>query len=438
MKINAIRILSLFSISFLSLGNSMGQDAGQPSAPAVTLGDQVTMKIGGFARADVMYDTRKNADALDGLLFLTPSSKSPDADGKDINDLSTIRMSGTASRMNAKFTGPDFLSAKTSSLIEFDFTGVNGIGLRLRHAWVKLNWQNSELLMGRFWHPMFILDAFPTVLALNTGAPFCVFNRAEQIRLTHKIGSSLSIMAAASAQMDYGFPGYEFSSKTGATTYQHNQVIPDLTVNAQFKTDEFIFGISTNYKVNQPLLSTSKGVDAAKKTYKTNEKVASISAEAYAMVKINKLKIKGSALYGENMHELLMMGGYAIKSKDTAATNSEKYSPVKNLSVWGNIIYGEQLQIGIFAGYSKNLGAADKDVFTMKDFTSYYGRGSNIDNLIRISPSIAYKVGKVQFWLELEHTIAAYGTNDATDYGKVKNTTKYANTRVQMASIFYF
>ena len=157
------------------------------------------MKIGGFLRADAYYDTRKNAEILDGLLDLYPLPESKDVNGEDMNAFSPFRMSAAASRVNTKFTGPDVLNAKTSSLIEFDFTGYNGIGLRLRHAWLKLNWQNSELLMGRFWHPMFILDAFPTVLGLSTGAPFNVFNRCEQIRYTYILGS-ISIMGAASAQ----------------------------------------------------------------------------------------------------------------------------------------------------------------------------------------------------------------------------------------------
>jgi hypothetical protein len=402
--------------------------ASQPQAPTenmISLSDQVTLKVGGFARADAFYDTHKNADALDGLLTLYPLNKSIDstASAKDINARSLFRMSGASSRMNFKFSGPDVLNAKSSSLVEFDFTGYNGIGLRLRHAWVKLNWQNSEILFGRFWHPMFILDAIPNVLALNTGAPFNVFNRTEQIRFTYKVIPELSFMAAASAQMDYSFAS------------NHNQVMPDLTINAQFKNDIFIVGASANYKVNQPNISiTGKG----KKVYQTEEQISSIAAEAYVMVKIGDLKIKGSALYGENMHELLMLGGYFVKTKDTANTNIEDYSAVKNLSCWGNITYGKKLQVNLFVGYTKNLGASDKTLFYDKKIPSVYGRGSDIDNMIRISPSIIYNVGRMQFWLELEHAIAAYGKNDYADYGKVIDSKSVSNTRVQFSSIFYF
>lgn len=396
----------------------------QPS-PIVTLSDQVTLKIGGFARADAFYDTRKNADGLDGLLTLFPSNVSYDSTAakNDINARSLYRMSGAASRMNFRFTGPDVLNAKSSSLIEFDFTGVNGIGLRFRHAWVKLNWQNAELLCGRFWHPMFILDAFPTVLGLNTGAPFNVFNRAEQFRYTYKIGTNISLMAAASAQFDYSFAS------------AHNQTIPDLTINAQFKNDMFIAGASANYKVNQPNISVT---GKAKKVYQTDEQIASIAAQVYASLKVGDLKIKASGLYGENMHELLMLGGYFVKTRDTASTFIEDYSVVKNLSCWGNITYGKKLQGNLFVGYSKNLGAADKDLFNVKGVNTVVGRGSDIDNLIRISPSISYSAGRMQFWLELEHAIAAYGKIDYADYGKVKDTKSVSNDRIQLSSIFYF
>ena len=412
-----------------------------PAESQVSLGENVKMKIGGFARADFFYDTHKNVELLDGLLDMYPLNKSLDANGKDINDVSLLRMSAAASRLNTKFTGPDFLNAKTSSLIEFDFTGVNGIGLRLRHAWVKLNWEKSELLFGRFWHPMFILDAFPTVLALSTGAPFCVFNRAEQLRFTYNLGQ-ISFMAAAAGQMDYGFSN-EYSAASGATSYLHNQIMPDITVNAQFKNDNIIFGASANYKVNQPRLYTQDASTPANK-YKTDEKIASLSAQAYAQYKTGLLKIKGSALYGENMMELLMMGGYAVKSVEPK-TFKETYSTVKNLNYWCNIVYGDKLQAILFVGYMQNLGTSDKQIagFTKSSARGYDDAGNGIANMIRIAPSVAYKVGKVQIHLELEHSITAYGkytnaTNVINENAEVKDTKNISNTRVQFATIFYF
>jgi hypothetical protein len=424
MKFNKSLLLATFSIGIASFSFSLFSQETQPSTlPTVTLSDQVTMKIGGFLRSDIYYDTRKNAELLDGLLDLYPLNKLNDGNGDDMNAMSPFRMSAAASRLNTKFTGPDVLGAKTTSLIEFDFTGVNGIGFRLRHAWLKLNWQNSEVLFGRFWHPMFILDAFPTVVGLSTGAPFNVFNRCEQLRYTYTL-NQISIMGAASAQMDYGF------QPDAAKNPQHIQVIPDLTANVQYKSDLIILGASANYKINQPKSFITAPIGGYKN--RTYEQIASKSAQAYAQFKTGKLKIKGSVLYGENMYELLMLGGYTISSIDSTL-NREKYSPMKNMNYWCNIIYGDKIQGGLFFGYVKNMGTEAAKVV---DFMN--ARGSDIDNLIRIAPSITYKSGRVLLQFEIEHSIAAYGTPDKNDHGLVKNTSDVSNTRAQLSASFLF
>ena len=442
-KITHLWLIALTLNMILCSNNLIAQETQTAvQQPTITLSDQVTMKIGGFLRADVFTDTHKNAEILDGLLDLYPLNKSLDANtGKDINSLNLFRMSAASSRLNAKFTGPDVFNAKSTSLIEFDFTGVNGYGLRLRHAWIKLNWQNSEFLFGRYWHPMFITDAFPTVLGLNTGAPFIVFNRCEQMRYTYNIGS-ISIMAAASIQMDYGLSS-EFNKDNGVTTLLHNQIMPDLTLNTQFKNDMFLLGISGNYKVDQPRISTT---GKASKSYQTSEKINSFSAQIYGQIKAGNFKIKGGALYGQNMIELLMLGGFAVSEKDTALTNHEKYTTVNNLNYWGNILYGDKLQVGLFVGYIQNLGTTSKNVF---EFTStsargYDAKGTGIDHLIRIAPSVSYKTGRLQFYLELEQSIVAYGsykdpiTKAIYEHALVKNTTNVMNTRANFATIFYF
>ena len=96
-------------------------------------------------------------------------------------------MLSVQTRLVGKITGPDAFGAKTSGYIEAEFFGTSDAdvnGFRLRHAYVKLNWTTTELLIGQFWHPMFITESFPEVVSFNTGAPFQPFNRSPQIRVT--------------------------------------------------------------------------------------------------------------------------------------------------------------------------------------------------------------------------------------------------------------
>jgi hypothetical protein len=394
-----------------------------PILPSVTLGEGVSMKIGGFIRADAYYDTHLSEELLDGLLNLYPLNKQLDANNNDINAVSQYRMSAAASRLNSLFKGPDVFNAKTSSLIEFDFTGVNGIGARLRHAWIKLNWENSEMLLGRFWHPLFLLENAPNVLAINTGAPFAVFNRCEQLRFTYNLGS-FRLMTAASSQMKYGMPN--------AAQYQ---MFPDLTINLQFKKDLFTLGVSGNIKNNRPNIVQIVGTQ--KFAFKRD--VISYTAMGYATIKISDFTFKTSAIYGQNMHELLMLGGYASKSLD--AINFPSYTTMNTMNLWANLIYGKELQFSVFAGYLKNLGAGSSTILNK----SIVGRGADIDNLIRVAPCVSYKTGRTLFQLEVEQNIAAYGKqtiNEAKtmiiNSAKVSDSKAISNTRIQLATTFYF
>jgi hypothetical protein len=434
---NFILKATLACLLCFAITSVFSQEKTDQPQPTITLGDQVTMKIGGFLRSDFYYDTRKNSEMLDGLLDLYPMNDQIDLLGKDMNDYNLFRMSAAATRLNTKFTGPDVLKAKSSAFVEFDFTGYNGIGFRLRHAWLKLNWQNSELLFGRFWHPMFMLDATPTVLALSTGAPFAPFNRCEQLRFTYSL-NHLSFVIAASGQMDYGFPS-EYSSASGTTTYLHNQIMPDFTFNPQFKNDNFVFGLSGNYKMNQPRTSFTRTNTTTK--YLTTETLATYALQAYGQIKSGNLKIKGGVLYGQNMMELLMMGGFAFK--DTTPSN-ETYSAIKNMNYWGNIVYGDKLQGSIFFGYTKNLGSVDKTILGFSKTTArgYDDTGNGIDHLIRIAPCLSFKTGRVQLSYEFEYNIAAWGKyktgNVINDYAKITNTENCTNTRSQFAAVFSF
>jgi hypothetical protein len=240
-------------------------------------------------------------------------------------------------------------------------------------------------------------------------------------------------------QYDYSFASkFDSTSAVYFSTYYHNSVIPDLNFNLQYKSDLFLLGATYNYKINQPKTSTKALKNPPYGTYKTDEKISSMAISGYGQIKAGLLKVKGSVMYGENMREFLLMGGYAI-SKIDSTTGKETYTPMKNLFAWANIIYGDALQGSIFIGYEKNLGAAKKSIYNL---SSTFCRGNNIDKLLRISPMISYKVGRTQFFFEVEHTIASYAKTtadiDKTNGGKIKNTKDIANTRVQFSSFFYF
>ena len=157
------------------------------------------IKLSGFIKSDFFFDSRQTVAAREGHFLLWPSPEALDELGNDINAKTNFNFLAVQSRLKGTITGPDAFGAKTSGVIEGDFfaqANDNINLLRLRHAFVKLNWTKLELLAGQYWNPLFVTDCFPGTVSFNTGAPMQSFARNPQFRFTYTTGN-LKIIAEA-------------------------------------------------------------------------------------------------------------------------------------------------------------------------------------------------------------------------------------------------
>lgn len=376
----------------------------------------------GFVKTDIMYDSRQTIALREGHFLLYPSPAVNDKFGTDINAKANFNILSIQSRLLGKITGPDAVGAKTSGLIEAEFFGTSDAdasGFRVRHAYLKMDWVTSSLLIGQFWHPMFVVEMYPGVVSFNTGAPFQAFSRNPQVRFAHTIGK-VKIIAAAISQRDFQSNGPAGLS----SSYLRNSVVPNLHLQLQYSGGGTMLGFGFDHKALMPRLVTTKNVA-------TDATVSGTGFLGYAKVTLDPVTVKAEGAYGENLSDLLMLGGYAVKSSD-AVTGIEGYSPLKSFSCWGELSTGRDLEFALFAGYSKNLGASDNLA------GAYYGRGTDIDNLLRISPRVVWNTGKVRFAAEFEYTSAGYGTPNSLNKGTVENVKVVANTRLLLATYYFF
>ncbi|MDP2301670.1 MAG: hypothetical protein Q8N03_04505 [Ignavibacteria bacterium] len=388
---------------------------------AQSSGDKAGFGIswGGFVKTDVLFDSRQNVTIREGHFLLYPENKNLDVDNKDINGESSFNMLSIQTRLTGKITAPDVLGAKTSGVLEgafFGHTNPDINGFRLRLAFVKLQWENSSFLAGQYWHPLFITDVFANVVSFNTGVPFQPFSRNPQLRYTYKTGGT-SIIATAYSQRDFSSTGPNGIS----SEYLRNGVIPGLNLNTMFEFPNLLFGISGDMKTLRPKL-----VSEAK--YLSNEKITSFAGMVYGKYFKDEFSIKMEGVYGSNLYDLTLLGGYASYEKDVI-TKIEKYTNVNVFSAWTDIAYGKSTEFGLFAGYTKNLGS-EKAILTN------FSRGTNIAYVYRISPRVIFNIGKFRLAGEVEYTVAGYGTADSN--GKVTNTEEVANLRLLTAFYLFF
>ena len=407
----------------------------------------------GFVKTDVFYDTRQTINIREGHFLLYPDNLLLDANKVDINAKPSFNMLSIQSRLKGTITGPEAFGAKTSGVIEGDFFGNENTsfsdlnGFRVRHAFLKLNWKSTELLVGQYWHPMFIAEAFPGVVSFNTGAPFQPFSRNPQIRVSKKVGG-LKAIACIYTQRDFQSTGPDGSNPK----YLRNAGIPDAHLQLQYTPDStnHVFGFGFDYKILKPRLYgevivtpaqtivdtttwVATTIAAVTKKYDVNETVGSMSAIAFAKLMFKPVTIKVEAIYAQNATDLTMIGGYAVKKITDPLTDTREYTNLATGSVWTDIqTTGKKIQYGLFGGYTKNMGSSDTIAGTI------YSRGSNIDYVYRVAPRVVFISGKVNIALECEYTFAMYGTANGDKKGKSTNNKAVANTRGLLAFIYNF
>lgn len=385
------------------------------------------ISFSGFVKTDFIYDSRQTVNLREGHFLLYPMAESLGADGEDLNAAPSFNMLSIQTRLKGDITGPDALGAKTSGQIEGEFFGMaegDINGFRLRHAFVKMDWGSSSLLVGQTWHPMFVAEVFPGVVSFNTGAPFQPFSRNPQIRFSQTLGG-LRLIAVAASQRDFQSYGPDATGKPVlSSSFLRNAVIPNLHFQAQYGIDGHVFGAGVDHKQLLPRLVTDKNTAA-------EERISGTSVIGYAKIDVAPLTFKVEGVLGENLADLLQLGGYAITAVDVASGEME-YSPLSSLSVWGEVIYGKEFEVALFAGYSESLGA-DENILG-----GYYVRGGNIANLLRVSPRVQYTAGKVRLAAEFEYTAAEFGTANDNNKGLVENTVSVANSRLLMAVYYFF
>lgn len=390
------------------------------------------IKFSGFLKTDIFYDTRQTVNIREGHFLLYPDNFSYDSNGNDINAKANFNILSIQSRLKGAVTGPDAFGAKTSGVLEADFFGNENAnfsdvnGFRIRHAFVKLNWSSVELLVGQYWHPMFIAESFPGVISFNTGAPFQPFSRNPQIRLSKSLGG-LKLIGCLFSQRDFTSTGPDGAS----SKYLRNSGMPNAHFQIQYKPDSLnhIVGAGIDYKTITPELFTTYNT----LRFKADESLSSLSVIGFINLGFKPLSVKLEGVYGQNVHDLVMIGGYGVKEVTDTTTGAREFTNMNTLSLWTDLqTKGKKIQFGLFAGYTKNLGSADNIRGVV------YARGSNIADVYRISPRVVFISGKLNIALEGEYTSATYGTANGDEKGGVTNGKSVANTRALLAVIYTF
>jgi hypothetical protein len=393
-KQQSILLILLLGLTYYSYG--------QATDATPTFG----VKWTGFVKTDYMFDTRQTTNSREGHFMILPAAEKL-VNGEDVNDQTNFNILSIQSRLRAGITGPDFFGMKTSGAIEADFFGNSGTGLddvngfRLRHAFVQLSNDKVEILMGQFWHPMFITSVFPDVYSFNTGVPFAPFSRNPQLRLTTK--GNVRFMGALFTERDF--------QTRGASVSQAG--MPQLHAQLQIgSVSNSLGGFGVNFKSARPALGA--------------DNVTSTAFVGYFRTQLGKVTWKAEAIYGQNMSDILQISGFGMANGDYV--NNDTFSAWTEL----NADFSPTMEWGIFGGYSKNSGFGEAITYT-NGFL-----GNTVESAFRIAPRIGWKSGKMKIGIEGEFTSAQYGTIDTDGDMNITGIDAVSNFRLLTTAIYNF
>ena len=376
--------------------------------------DKPEIRWYGFLKSDFFVDTRDVVAARQGQFYLYPQPQSLNAAGDDLNENFSFHFLAIQTRLGLEVKGPYAFGAQSRALIEGAFFGniesdINGF--RLRHAFVEFNWDDTHrLMLGQFWHPLFVETVVPGVVSFNTGAPFKPFARNPQIRYTRTQGS-VDIITAAMSQIDF--------VSQGGTSDLRFSGIPNLHSQIRFNRADFHAGLGVDWKRLRPnLISDVPNAN--------QPSVSSLAVTAFGRYQTGKMRFLTQHTYGGNLFDHLMLGGYALID-----SQSPELTDISVMSSWLDYEYGSDFSVGLFAGFTYNLG-------TTEDVNLAFSgpRGANIAYINRIAPRVQWQSGPARLSLEFEATTAAYGTPD--NRLSISDEKAVTNYRLLFAAWYFF
>ena len=385
-------------------------------------------KFYGQIRTDFYYNSRANEETVDGLFYMYPKDKVRDEDGNDLNSTPNSNFYTLYSRLGVDVAGPKLGTAKTSAKVEIDFrgTGTSYSVIRLRHAYLNLDWGKSALLLGQTWHPLFG-NVSPQILNLSVGAPFQPFSRAPQIRYRYT-EKNFQLTGAAVWQSQYLSQGPAGKSQE----YIKKSCIPEIYIGADYRNGGLLAGVGIEMLSLKP---RTEATGENNKKFQVDERITTLSYEAHVKYTNKDWFVGAKSVLGSNLTQASGLGGFGVKSVNER-TGEQKYTPIRFSSSWLNVVYGQKWKPGVFVGYAKNLGTSD-ELYAPDGKAQLYGTGTNLDQLVTAGAELTYNVPHWKFGLEYTLRSAWYGALH-TSSGKIKDTHAVCNNRIVAVAMFMF
>ena len=369
-------------------------------------------KLYGFVRNYLAADSRAVKAGTEDLYFYMPQDKEM-SKGFDSNGEFNWRFVSLTTRLGLDVSGYKWGKMGIGAKVEADFYYLSGSvpTLRLRQAFVKLNWDDSRwaLTLGQTWHPMAV--DMPHMNNLETGAPFNPFNRSPQLTAEVSLGSGFSLTASL-LYLNHYLP----TGPAGKSKDYYKYGLPEFYLGLSYKSGAFLGRVGVDM-VNMRPYRTIKdwrvqdSVNPA--TIQVKSFLTTFSPFLYAQYTKGLFQLKAKTILAQAGEHMNLLSGYGVHSFNQDGTI--EYTPMQDWASFVSFSYGKKFQLMAMLGYMKQLGTT-KDL-TDNNIWMNTSADVRIQRAFRATPTVAWNLGKFTVSLEYNLTAAEFGSGARNERG---------------------
>lgn len=382
---------------------------------------RVKFRFGGRLDAQVFTDSYASKTKNSGIFYYFPLAPDYNSYGEDINRENSLRFGVASTRLNATVSADDILGATAKAYIETDFMGTgDNLGvLRLRHAYIALDWKRGQLLIGQTNNLAVADELFPNTVSFGCATPLNPLSRIPQIRYTQRLGEIVRLTGAL--QMYAGTEGEA----------QAYGMIPEVALRLAIGDPKgSMIGFGGAVKSIRPRNLTEDRT-------RTFKRMTAFNASVFGLHTFGGgHKLSAFAIWGQDLSTLSLIGGYGPKLRDIASADPDYgYTATQTVSMWADFETKTMKgwQPGILAGWTKNLGTGQEVDLAQASIPDL-----GIDWYFRLSPRLWYHYKQLSFGLEYMYSLASWGREFDTRYRPTERYAHSQNHRVTLLARFKF
>ena len=402
--------MSLVALAWTMPAMSLEVEVADSSAPSAAQPKHEgwSLKWTGFVNPHYYADSRSVVGGREDMMLFYPKPVELDANGKDVNAGWQANMLAITARLGLRVTGPDMLGARTSAYIEGDFTGATNASinnLRLRHAYIDLDWGRHRLLMGQYWYGMVVHEIMPMTNPLNMGAPFHPYARYNQVRYAYRLGHWEAV-GVAQWQLDNASQGWLDGAYTSSTLFARHSLVPEVNAQLRYHVGRWMVGVAANVKTLRPVVQTVGSIAADAVPMTDVGLHSSYTWSVYGRYVGREMTVKAQSLLHNNLYEGCSLGGYMLVGN--LVDGSQKVEDWSFDTYWIDIERNRgRWRPGIFVGYAHHVSKPEREDVWHTEHV--FGRGYEMEYLWRVQPRLTYALPQgLSFTAEAEYTRAGY------------------------------